>query len=61
MEGNKYTIDLLNLNSYELKEARKAVYRTISKLDKNTIEMIYCQDDENLPSFYNVIRWVLKN
>lgn len=61
MEGNKYTIDLLNLNSYELKEARKAVYRTISKLDKNTIEMIYCQDDKNLPPFYNVIRWVLKN
>lgn len=61
MEGNKYTIDLLNLNSYELKEARKAVYRTLSTLDKSTIEMIYCQDDEKLSPFYNVIRWVVKN
>lgn len=48
MEGNDYTIGLLNLNSYELKEARKAVYHTLSKLDKSTIEMIYCQNDENL-------------
>lgn len=39
MEGNDYTIGLLNLNSYELKEARKAVYHTLSKLDKGTIEM----------------------
>ena len=61
MEGNDYTIGLLNLNSYELKEARKAVYQTLSKLDKSTIEMIYCQDDENLFPFYNVIKWVVKN
>ena len=45
MEGNQYTIDLLNLNAYELKEARKAVYRTINDLDKETIELIYCQEE----------------
>lgn len=61
MEGNDYTIGLLNLNSYELKEARKAVYHTLSKLDKSAIEMIYCQDDENLSPFHNVIKWVVKN
>lgn len=61
MEGNDYTIGLLNLNSYELKEARKAVYRTLSKIDRSEIEMIYCQDDENLFPFYNVIKWVVKN
>ena len=61
MKGNDYTIGLLNLNSYELKEARKAVYRTLSKIDRSEIEMIYCQDDENLFPFYNVIKWVVKN
>ncbi len=61
VEGNPYTIDLLNLNEYELKEARKAVYRTIKDLDKETIELIYCQEEEELPAYYNVIKWFLKN
>lgn len=61
MEGNQYTIDLLNLNAYELKEARKAVYRTINDLDKETIELIYCQEEGALPAYYNVISWFLKN
>ncbi len=34
VEGNQYTIDLLNLNAYELREARKAVYKTIMSLNK---------------------------
>lgn len=61
MEGNQYTIDLLNLNAYELKVARKAVYKTIKNLDKDTIKMIYCQEEGELPAYYNVIRWFLKN
>ncbi|MDD6572028.1 MAG: TIGR02646 family protein [Thermoflexaceae bacterium] len=61
MEGNQYTIDLLNLNAYELKEARKAVYKIIKDLDKETIKLIYCQEQEELPAFYNVISWYIKN
>lgn len=61
MEGDPYTIDLLNLNTYELKEARKAVYRTIKDLDKETIELIYCREEGALPAYYNVIRWFIKN
>lgn len=61
MEGNQYTIDLLNLNDYELKEARKAVYRMIKDLDKETIKLIYCQNQEELPAFYNVIKWFIRD
>lgn len=61
VEGNQYTIDLLNLNAYELKEARKAVYRTIKDFDKETIELIYCKEEGTLPAYYNVISWFIKN
>lgn len=61
IEGDKYTIDLLNLNAYELRKARKAVYKMIKDLDKETIKLIYCQEEENLPAYYNVILWFLKN
>ncbi|MCM1236547.1 MAG: TIGR02646 family protein, partial [Ruminococcus flavefaciens] len=61
IEGNPYTIDLLNLNAYELKEARKAVYRKIKDLDRETIELIYCRGDKELPAYYNVISWFIKN
>lgn len=61
IEGDQYTIDLLNLNAYELREARKAVYKTIKDLDKDTIELIYCQGQDELPAFYNVISWFIKN
>lgn len=61
IEGNQYTIELLNLNAYELKEARKAVYKIINSLDKETIELIYCQEEGKLPPYYNVIKWFVKN
>ncbi len=61
VEGDQYTIDLLNLNAYELKEARKAIFRIIKDLDKEIIELIYCQENETLPAYYNVIKWFLKN
>ncbi len=60
VEGDAYTISLLNLNDYELKTARKAVYRQLRNLDKNSIEMIYGQQETGeLPAFYNVIKWYL--
>jgi len=62
MEGDEYTIELLNLNSYKLKQAREAVYRTIMYMDKKDIELIYCDyENESLQPFINVIRWYLKN
>jgi uncharacterized protein (TIGR02646 family) len=61
IEGNDYTIDLLNLNDFELRNARKAVYKALQGLDKQTIEMIYLQEetDEYSP-FFNVIKWYWK-
>lgn len=62
MEGNQYTIDLLNLNSYKLKQAREAVYKTIMYMTKEDIKLTYC-DEENEKSqpFINVVKWYLKN
>lgn len=59
--GDKYTIDCLNLNAYELKNARKAVYKSLQDLDKDSIHMIYMDEDDGAYSpYYNVIKWYLK-
>ncbi len=60
MAGDDYTINLLNLNSYRLKEARKAVYGILESLDTNTIKLIYPENDMKLEQFMNVVRWYLK-
>lgn len=61
MEGNKYTIDLLNLNSYKLKQAREAVYNTIMEMDKETIQLCYLNEsDGKLEPFVNVIKWYIR-
>lgn len=58
MDGNTYTIDLLNLNAYELKQARRAVIKSLQGLDKKMISMCYMDEnaEEHLP-YYNVIKW----
>lgn len=61
MEGDSYTVDLLNLNSYELRNARKAVYSTLLRLDKDTIEQIFFNEDyEEGEPFLNVAKWFVK-
>ena len=60
MEGDYYTLNLLNLNSYRLKEARKAVYGILESLDTETIRLIYSEDNEQLEQFMNVVRWYIK-
>ena len=59
IEGDDYTINLLHLNAYELKEARRAVYQQLQRLDGDTIRQIYMdrQADEDYPAYYNVIKW----
>lgn len=58
MEGNQYTIDLLNLNDYELRTARKSVYRSLQHLDKQTISLIYLDEtDAEYQPYANVIKW----
>ncbi len=60
IEGNRYTIDLLNLDSYKLRQAREAVYRTIMYMSKEDIKLIFCnEDDEKLQPFINVVKWYL--
>ena len=61
MEGDEYTIDLLNSNSYKLRQAREAVFRTIMYMSKEDIELIYGGDEEKMQPFSNVIRWYLRN
>ena len=60
--GDDYTIGVLNLNAYELKNARKSVIKKLQFLDKDTIEECYMkEDDETYQPFYNVIKWFWKN
>ena len=61
IEGDTYTIELLNLNSYRLKKAREAVYETIMQLDEETIRIIYDESNEQLVPFMNVVKWYLKH
>ena len=61
MEGDTYTIELLNLNSYRLKKAREAVYETIMGLDEATIRLIYDESSDEREPFFNVVKWYLKN
>ncbi len=60
MNGDEYTISLLNLNSYELKRARMAVYKIISNMSTEDIRMSYCSNEESYQPFSNVIFWYLK-
>lgn len=56
--GDDYTIDLLNLNDYELKNARKAVIKKLQNLDKDTINLVYMnEEDEEYQPYFNVIKW----
>lgn len=58
IEGDDYTIELLNLNDYELKNARKAVFKALQFLDKDTIQMIYMnEEEEEYQPYYDVIKW----
>lgn len=58
IEGNQYTIDLLNLNDYELRNARKAVCKALHGLDKQVIEMTYLEEGmEECQPFLNIIKW----
>lgn len=58
MDGDIYTINLLNLNEYGLRTARKAVISSLQGLDKEMISMIYMDENaEEYPAFYNVIKW----
>ncbi len=60
ISGDSYTIELLNLNSYALKEARAAVYKVIKNMSKEDICLIYDAQGEELQPFYNVVKWFLK-
>ncbi len=62
IEGDAYTIRLLGLNAYELREARRAVYQQLQGLDKETIELVYMNmEDESFPAYYNVIKWFVNH
>jgi uncharacterized protein (TIGR02646 family) len=61
IEGDTYTINLLNLDSYKLRKAREAVYNTIMSMDEESIRLAYLnEEDEMLQPFVNVIKWYLR-
>ena len=61
MRGDEYTIDLLDLNAYSLRAARKAVYKSLEGLSGEDIKLIYAAgDDGEYYPFSNVIFWVLE-
>lgn len=57
IEGDEYTIDLLNLNDYSLINARKAICKGLQSLDKDMIKVIYMDESEEYQPYYNVIKW----
>lgn len=58
IEGDKYTIDdVLNLNEYELRNARRNVLRYLQSMDKETIKDVFMNNQEEYPPYYNVIKW----
>lgn len=62
IEGDSYTIDLLNLNDYGLRRAREAVIKKLHLLEKDDIVNIYMNEDaEQYAAYYNVIKWYLNS
>ena len=57
IEGDKYTIDVLNLNEYELRNARKNVLRYLQPMDKETINDVFMNNQDEYLPYYNVIKW----
>ena len=60
IDGNDYTIELLNLNSHRLKQARESIYDTIKDFDEETIRLIYPDDGDKMAAFINVAKWYIK-
>lgn len=61
IEGDKYTIDLLNLDTYKLRQAREAVYSVLTDMDAKTIQLVYLNEEKDmLQPFINVIKWYLR-
>lgn len=61
-ERAKYTIDVLGLNSHNLRMARKAIFEQYMYMDKHTKRRLYKNETAGkLPVFINVIRFVIKN
>ena len=59
--GDEYTISLLNLNSFDLRQARKSVYKSILYMTEEEIRLGYCSNIEIFEPFSNVVFWYLKN
>ena len=55
VNGDDYTISLLNLNSYKLRGARNAVYKMIMDMSKEDIKMVFCSDPEIYWPYSDVI------
>lgn len=61
IDGDEYTIELLNLNSYRLRKARESIYNTIKDYDEETIRLLFPENEEKFQAFMNVAKWYIKN
>ena len=59
--GDEYTINLLGLNHYDLKSARQAVYKMLQGMDKETIAMVYMDENDVRMPYYDVLKWYYKH
>lgn len=59
--GDKYTIDLLNLDTYKLRKARESVYKAIMYMEKEDIIQTYLCEQEELVPFINVVKWFVNS
>ncbi|MGN0506956.1 MAG: retron system putative HNH endonuclease [Lachnospiraceae bacterium] len=59
--GDDYTIGILNLNSYQLRKAREAVYKSIMYMEKEDIIQVYMNEQNELMPFVNVIKWYVNS
>ena len=60
ISGDDYTISTLNLNSYELRNARKAIYKEILYMSNEDIRLSYCSNEDEYFPFCDVIFDFLK-
>lgn len=59
--GDEYTIGVLNLDTYQLRKAREAVYRSIMFMEKEDIIQMYMDEQDGLIPFVNVIKWYVNS
>lgn len=60
-EKGRYTIDLLGLNTYELKEARKAAYHSTQWCDEESIQWYLEPHNGEMQPYVDILEYMFKS